>query len=316
MLELLVLAVAPGIFLVWFFYTRDRYEKEPKRLVAKTFVYGLLSPILAFPIELLGGTVIPQSDYLPTLFLHVLLVVGLTEEGVKLLSVRLAAYRSSAFNDIMDGIVYTAAAALGFATLENILYAVTRGLGTTLIRAVTSVPGHALLGGIMGYYVGIAKFTPSKETDLTLKGLVIATVLHGLYDFAIFAFPAPWNIFLLGLLLISMTIILRRLISKAELASPFRKWQLPRTPVTVAPRLSCATCGRPLVFVKDYQRWYCHGCMAYKSVSSDFVWFTPPQATGYRVQTEGTFTKRCLNCGAELQPDFEYCHMCGSRQSS
>jgi len=315
MLELLVLAVAPGIFLVWFFYTRDKYEKEPKRLVAKTFAYGLLSTILAFPIELFGGTIIPQSSYLPTLFLHVLLVVGLTEEGVKLLSVRLAAYRSNSFNEVMDGIVYTAAAALGFATLENVLYAVTGGLGTTLIRAVTSVPGHALLGGIMGYYVGIAKFTPSKETDLTLEGLVIATVLHGLYDFAIFAFPAPWNIFLLALLLISMTVILRHLISKADLASHFRKWQISRMPMTVTPQLSCATCGRPLVFVQGYQRWYCNGCMAYKSDSSDFVWFTP-QSTGYRVQTEGMFTRRCSNCGAELQPDFEYCYMCGSRQSS
>jgi RsiW-degrading membrane proteinase PrsW (M82 family)/ribosomal protein S27AE len=309
MLEVLVLAVAPGLFLLWFFYTRDRYEREPKRLVAKTFVYGLLSPVLAFPLELLGESIIPQSDYLPILFLHVLLVVGLTEEGVKLLCVRLAAYRKSAFNEVMDGIVYTAAAALGFATLENVLYALTRGLGTTLIRAVTSVPGHALLGGIMGYYIGAAKFTPSKEIHLTLGGLLIAMILHSVYDFVIFAFPAPWNLSLMILALISMVVVLRQLINKAELQSPFSKWLISRTPAVVEPRLSCATCGRPLVFAQNYQKWYCSRCMTYKSEPSDFVWYTPAQ-----VQVGDRLRKWCANCGAEISSDANYCYLCGARQ--
>jgi RsiW-degrading membrane proteinase PrsW (M82 family) len=314
LLEILVLAVAPGLFLLWFFYTRDRYEREPKRLVAKTFVYGLLSPILAFPLELFGGSIIPQSDYVPTLFLHVLLVIGLTEEGVKLICVRLAAYRSNAFNEVMDGIVYTAAAALGFATVENVLYALTQGLGATLIRAVTSVPGHALLGGIMGYYVGVAKFTPSKEIDLTLEGLVIAMILHGLYDFVIFAFPTPWNLSLTILLLISMVIILRQLMDKAELQSPFSKWLIPRKPTIFTPRLSCATCGRPLVYAQEYQKYYCYGCMAYKSNPSDFVWYTPPQSTEYPTHTLADLKKRCVNCGAEIPSDASYCEMCGTKQ--
>jgi RsiW-degrading membrane proteinase PrsW (M82 family) len=316
MLEILVLAVAPGLFLTWFFYTRDRYEREPKSLVAKTFVYGLLSPILAFPLELLGGTVIPQSEYLPILFLHVLLVVGLTEEGLKLLCVRLAVYKSNSFNEVMDGIVYTAVAALGFATVENILYALTRGIDAILIRGVTSVPGHALLGGIMGYYVGVAKFTPSRETDLTFEGLVIAMVLHGLYDFVIFAFPAPLNLGFVALLLVTMTMFLRHLINKAEFLSPFRKWSIPRAPLVTEPQLSCSRCGRPLVFVNDYQKWYCTGCMAYKENSSDLIWYTPSQDAVSSIQKARDQTKRCESCGAEISSYALFCYMCGTKQTS
>jgi RsiW-degrading membrane proteinase PrsW (M82 family) len=316
MLEILVLAVAPGLFLTWFFYTRDRYDREPKRLVAKTFAYGLLSPILAFPLELFGGMIIPQSNYLPVLLLHVFLVVGLTEEGVKLLCVRLSAYGSNAFNEVMDGIVYTAAAALGFATVENILYALTRGLGATLIRGITSVPGHALMGGIMGYYVGLAKSTPQKETDLALEGLVIAMVLHGLYDFVIFAFPAPWNLASMILLLIFMTTFLRRLINNAELQSPLRKWLPPRIRPITAPRLSCSTCGRPVTFVQDYQKWYCERCMTYKENTLDFVWYAPVYETSNPVQAALVRTRRCLSCGIEIPYDVAYCYMCGTKQPS
>ncbi len=316
MLEILVLAVAPGLFLTWFFYTRDRYEREPKKLVAKTFAYGLLSPILAFPLELFGGMIIPQSDYLPVLLLHVLLIVGLTEEGVKLLSVRLSAYRSNAFNEVMDGIVYTAAAALGFATVENVLYALTRGLGATLIRGITSVPGHALMGGIMGYYVGLARFTPQKETDLTLEGLVIAMMLHGLYDFLIFALPAPWNLASMILLLITMAVFLRQLINKAELRSPLRKWFSPRPRSIITPQLSCSTCGGPVTLLQDCQKWYCERCMTYKENILDFVWYTPAHETLAPVQAGLVQTKRCVSCGMEISSDATYCYMCGTKQFS
>jgi RsiW-degrading membrane proteinase PrsW (M82 family) len=314
MLEVIALAVAPSLFLLWFFYNRDKYEKEPKRLVAKTFVYGLLSPILAFPLELLGGTIIPQTNDLPTLFLHVLLVVGLVEEGVKLLSVKLSAFKSGAFNEVMDGIVYTAAASLGFATLENVLYALTRGLGVTLIRSITSVPGHALLGGIMGYYVGLAKLTPTRGTKLTLKGLVVATVLHGLYDFTIFAFPAPWNLYLMILLLISMGVFLRHLMNKAELSSPFSKWLVQRRFDVTGPRLSCARCGKPVMFSNENQKWYCSGCMDFKSLSSEFVWYVPPQLSKYPLQTGLDSGKRCANCGTETSSEDVYCCVCGFKQ--
>jgi len=34
--------------------------------------------------------------------------------------------------------------------------------------------------------------------------------------------------------------------------------------VSAPPPPPCATCGAPLQFVHEYQRWYCHRCQQYK----------------------------------------------------
>jgi RsiW-degrading membrane proteinase PrsW (M82 family) len=112
--------------------------------------------------------------------------VALIEEGLKFCVVWFAAYRSPHFNEVMDGIVYGVAASLGFATVENILYVFSGGVGAAIIRAFLSVPSHAAYGGIIGYYLGLAKLsrrqTPNNEEKLMVKGLLIAVALHGAFD--------------------------------------------------------------------------------------------------------------------------------------
>ncbi|MBW2341954.1 MAG: hypothetical protein JRF50_16675 [Deltaproteobacteria bacterium] len=39
-LILFVIATAPGFFIIWYIYHRDKYEKEPKRLIIITFLLG------------------------------------------------------------------------------------------------------------------------------------------------------------------------------------------------------------------------------------------------------------------------------------
>ena len=41
----LLLSVLPGVFWVWFFYRQDLYEKEPKPLILKAFLFGALMVI-------------------------------------------------------------------------------------------------------------------------------------------------------------------------------------------------------------------------------------------------------------------------------
>ncbi|MBT9177331.1 MAG: hypothetical protein DDT20_01664 [Firmicutes bacterium] len=47
MLRLLALALAPVFALFTYFYVRDKYEKEPRLLLFKVFVLGMLSVIPA-----------------------------------------------------------------------------------------------------------------------------------------------------------------------------------------------------------------------------------------------------------------------------
>ena len=62
------------------------------------------------------------------------------------------------FNEKFDGIVYAVYIALGFAGIENIVYAFTGGVGVGLVRALTAVAAHALFGVVMGFYFGLAGF--------------------------------------------------------------------------------------------------------------------------------------------------------------
>ena len=63
---------------------------------------------------------------------------------------------------------------MGFATLENILYADRFGLQTVMIRAFTAVPAHAIFAIIMGYYIGLAKFNKKKSHQIFSSGFSIS----------------------------------------------------------------------------------------------------------------------------------------------
>lgn len=170
-----------------FVYVRDKYEREPLLRVLGIFFLSTLTVIPAAIIE--GVLRLPQSTTLTHVAIEVWLVVALTEEIVKYLALRYWAMPHKSFNEVYDGILYSVAASLGFATAENLLYIFGDGggWGTAALRAVLSVPAHALWGVITGYFAGRAWFAPRhKKLLLVWTGLAFAVFWHGLYDF--FAF--------------------------------------------------------------------------------------------------------------------------------
>lgn len=48
---------------------------------------------------------------------------------------------------------------------------------------MTAVPAHATFAAVMGYFVGLAKFNHKNERSLMFRGFLLATILHGFYDF-------------------------------------------------------------------------------------------------------------------------------------
>ncbi len=98
-------------------------------------------------------------------------------------------FKKKDFDEVMDGIVYTVVASLGFACFENVMYVMSGGVGVALTRAFTAVPLHAFCSGIMGYYIGMAKFDQANQKKYFRKGLFIAILTHGLYDFLLLGSP-------------------------------------------------------------------------------------------------------------------------------
>lgn len=183
--------VLPSILLLWFFHSRDRYP-EPSRVVWATFGYGMAITVPVVVCALLlqyPATWFVDAQQQPVLhgLLQAFLGAAIPEESLKLSVLLCYCLRHSAFDEPMDGVVYGAAVSLGFATFENVLYVLDGGLTVAILRALTAVPGHALLGVIMGFYVGQLHLHRDRRRSLLLMAWGVPVLLHGLYDFPLMA---------------------------------------------------------------------------------------------------------------------------------
>lgn len=221
---LIALAVLPGIGICWYIYSLDKYERENKPPLIASFLLGV---VITFPIMKLQEQMIylglenPQNLLL-TLFSS-FVIISLSEELIKFAAVMVYPFHRSFFNEPMDGIIYTVMVAMGFATLENVIYADRFGLETIILRAFTAVPAHAVFAVIMGYYIGLAKFTPDHRARLLLTGLGLAVGIHGLYDFFILQEIYEGLVVLAILTLWICIYYARDLIRDHQEKSPFRE---------------------------------------------------------------------------------------------
>jgi RsiW-degrading membrane proteinase PrsW (M82 family) len=182
-LTLFGLAVAPGVAIAIYVYFRDRYEKEPLKLLVQTFLAGFLVVTIAAMIEVFYSKVIILSDLnIGHLAINNFFFIGFTEEVCKYYCLYRIAYSKPDFNEPFDGIVYAVMVSMGFATSENILYVMSGGIDVAFLRIFTAVPAHATFGVLMGYFVGLAKFRKQPRPYLII-GLLTATIFHGTYDF-------------------------------------------------------------------------------------------------------------------------------------
>ena len=231
----LTLAIVPALIIVIYFYRKDRAKPEPKGIIIRIFLLGLLSTVPAIFIELgideLRGFLNPYYRILYPVF-KAFIVAGLVEESLKLFIVKKYAFRKKCFDEVMDGIVYTVVAGMGFACLENVLYVMGSGITVGILRAFTSIPMHASVSVIMGYWIGMAKFSSDRGSrfKLILKGFLLAVLFHGLYDLCIFAIPFWSEFVLIGLLpVLAWAILLAKRKIKAALREDEEAGRIPRT---------------------------------------------------------------------------------------
>lgn len=217
LLSILMGAVAPGISLLTYFYLKDRYNPEPIRLVAKMFLLGML---IVFPTMVIQrGMVLSTSD---SNLLLAFGISGLVEEFVKWFVLYHMIFNAKEFDEPYDGILYAVATSLGFATLENIIYAATvastfQGL---LLRALLPVSGHALFGVVMGYYIGLAKFGKRPRKMLAFS-LLFPVLWHGSFDYIMLATKQSWMWFIVPFMAVLWVRSIRK-VNRANSRSPFR----------------------------------------------------------------------------------------------
>jgi protease PrsW len=229
----LLVGLAPAVALMAFFYWRDRYEREPLQHVMAAFVLGAYSLLAAQGAAgfveswvtrewlALGGTWARLFD--------AFVIAGLVEEAAKMIVLGAAVYHWSQFNEPLDGLVYGVAVGLGFAGVENVLYLSKLGLSVAWLRAMFAVPVHALMGAVMGFYLGRAKFERGpKRWRHFAYSLSLPALFHGTYDFALARQMHTIVWVVVSVLSLSFWRFVLMRVYSAQRASPFR-------PKTIAP---------------------------------------------------------------------------------
>lgn len=189
--RLFIIAITPAAIIVTGLYLSDRYDREPFKLLLKTYVLGALSVIPTIFVEEILSALNVFPGVVGPLY-TAFVVAGFTEEYFKRLVVMRTSYKSEYFNEKLDGIVYAIFSSMGFATVENVVYVVYRFSNNPYIglyRGILSVPAHGIFAVTMGYYLSLAKFaTNEKRRKSNLyKSLFMPAIFHGIYDFILMA---------------------------------------------------------------------------------------------------------------------------------
>jgi protease PrsW len=228
----LFVAAAPSLLLMTYFYLRDRYDREPLGHVVAAYLLGVFA---MFAAQGLGTNLadLVSTDWLrtggePARIFDAFVLAGVVEESAKWVVLFAAIYCWREFDEPLDGLLYGAAIALGFAAFENFLYLSSHGLDIAWKRAIFAVPAHALFGGCMGYYAGRVKFVlpgegRSQRFWLSLAlSLLLPIAFHGAYNFALLH-GLDWKVWMaITLLSLTFWVFVLRRVKRALRASPYR----------------------------------------------------------------------------------------------
>ena len=190
-----VLAAVPVVPLVLCYLWLDRYEPEPRRLLAAGLAWGaFVATFSAIVIGGIGGLVVPVTETQ-----SLAIVAPVTEEATKgLFLLLLLWWRRHELDGLLDGIVYAGMVGIGFAFTENILYLAAAyngsdGLGpggvagitaTFVLRCLMSPFAHPLFTTFIGLGVGLAVASRSSAVRwlAPLGGYALAVLAHGLWN--------------------------------------------------------------------------------------------------------------------------------------
>ena len=278
---ILLVSFTPGLFWLWFYLRKDSHQPAPRKLIALTFGLGCLATIPAAIIEyvVLGESFLEERAGVAAVAPGMLLVVGPVEEVSKFLAVRLKAYRSLYFDEPIDGLVYAAAASLGFASLENLFYVLEFGPEVMLVRAPISTLAHLVFGCIWGYALGLHQASGGRRTLLVIGALALGAFTHAVFNILV---SAPLLIPLALLLVTGGALWVSGRFSWAQRMSPFR-------------------------YRRNYPNIECHSCGRQIRVTSQFCRFCGSRAAPYEARLF------CGQCDADNPPDALYCTGCGDR---
>ncbi len=190
-----VVAFTPAIVYLFPIIWLDRYDPEPLWLLSLSFAWGALVAVVAsFVINtVIGETVAaaagPELGTIASAVISAPIFEELTK-GAGLLVIVL--FFRKYFDGILDGIIFAGVIALGFATVENVLYygrAIIEGglnglVSLFFLRGILSPFAHVTFTAMTGIGFGISResHNPVVKIVMPLVGLGAAIFLHAFWN--------------------------------------------------------------------------------------------------------------------------------------
>ena len=181
-------SVIPAIIYLVIIRNSERVEREKWGSIVLSFLWGAVPAVLI--VCVLECVLEGLLSFEGIEFLIPIMLAPIIEELCKpLILLRL----KKEINELEDGIIYGASAAIGFACVENIVYYLAAYIyGATsflvliiILRTVVCYMGHVLATGITGY--GVARNIIIYKNPKLMSGfLILAIVIHALYNSACF----------------------------------------------------------------------------------------------------------------------------------
>lgn len=184
------MGLLPSLF--WLaYYLRKDCHPEPKTLLTKTFLMGIIVSPLAILLQL--GFVQLGQIFSTAIFSQssssFFMWAALVEEIIKYSAVALIVLRDPAFDEPVDAMVYMITAALGFAAIENILVmfriipdGANAALSIWALRSTGATILHALSSALLGYFLAMSWFFQDHKKKLVIVGISMATLFHTTFN--------------------------------------------------------------------------------------------------------------------------------------
>jgi RsiW-degrading membrane proteinase PrsW (M82 family) len=191
--------IAPAIALLIYLYLRYRFPGGSFNLLLKSYLWGMASIALVLVVQLVAN--IFGLDHLTNLrriIFYSLVVTAFFAEFSKFFFLKVFCYPQENFRTPVDGIIYSVMIAMGFATMNSLLYFLNiPNLKVGTVNLVMSGPANVIFGVLMGFFIGLGKIRKIRLID-SMTGLSAAVLFHALYSFCLLTkdYKLLWALFI------------------------------------------------------------------------------------------------------------------------
>ncbi len=190
---ILIGSILPALLLLGLIYNLDFYEREPRRLVSLTFLWGAVPAVLV----LLAAFIFFRLPALPLAReAHIAVRTGILsavfQELVKGAAVLFIAWRyRNEFDGVFDGLVYGAAVGLGYAMISHLLRQLSDfiqwGFASMSLemwaQGLLYTLHHAMYSALFGTALGWARLERDRRKRIAVPvlGMLVAILVHLLH---------------------------------------------------------------------------------------------------------------------------------------